>query len=32
MITEGIRLPLTVFSSDQQPILKQAMQQSGIIA
>jgi 4-hydroxy-tetrahydrodipicolinate synthase len=31
LISDGIRLPLTVFSSDQQPALKQAMQQSGII-
>ncbi|WP_101760162.1 4-hydroxy-tetrahydrodipicolinate synthase [Oceanicoccus sp. KOV_DT_Chl] len=31
MITEGIRLPLTVFSEALRPQLKQAMQQSGII-
>jgi 4-hydroxy-tetrahydrodipicolinate synthase len=31
LITEGIRLPLTVFSQDQQPILSQAMQQAGLI-
>ena len=31
MITEGIRLPLTVFSASGQPLLTQAMQQSGII-
>lgn len=31
LIATGIRLPLTVFSRDQQPALKQAMQQSGII-
>ncbi|MFA7552668.1 MAG: 4-hydroxy-tetrahydrodipicolinate synthase [Spongiibacteraceae bacterium] len=31
MITEGIRLPLTVFSAEHRPALKQAMQQSGII-
>ncbi len=30
-ISEGIRLPLTVFSASQQPTLKQAMQQAGII-
>ena len=31
MMTEGIRLPLTVFSASGQPALTQAMQQSGII-
>ncbi len=30
-VTEGIRLPLTVFNQEQQPILSQAMQQAGII-
>lgn len=30
-ISEGIRLPLTVLDKSQQPILKQAMQQAGII-
>ena len=32
MMTEGIRLPLTALSQDQQPIVKQAMQQSGILS
>lgn len=31
IIANGIRLPLTAFSKDQQPALKQAMQHSGII-
>jgi 4-hydroxy-tetrahydrodipicolinate synthase len=31
LIAKGIRLPLTVFSQELQPALKQAMQQSGII-
>lgn len=30
-ISEGIRLPLTFFSENQQPILRQAMQLAGII-
>lgn len=30
-ISEGIRLPLTVFDPAKQPILRQAMQQAGII-
>ena len=31
MITEGIRLPMTQLSDSQQPIVKTAMQQSGIL-
>jgi 4-hydroxy-tetrahydrodipicolinate synthase len=29
-VTEGIRLPLTVFDVDKRPLLKQAMEQSGV--
>ena len=30
LVTEGIRLPLTVFAEEKRPLLKQAMEQAGV--